>query len=68
MSLCEVCETPHDLLTCGYDDQPMLHFCHEDMVEHLETAHPNNHAAQQEARAIRAKLKASERELRKLSR
>lgn len=63
MSRCEVCETPHDLLTCGYDDQPMLAFCHEDMVDHLETAHASNDAAQRQAQEIRAALRKSERGL-----
>lgn len=60
---CEVCETTEDLLTCGYGDQPTLDFCHEDMVEHLESAHKSNSAAQRQAAETRKRLRRSERGL-----
>lgn len=65
--LCEVCQTDKDLLTCGFDGQAMLYFCPEDMIPHLENAHPNNAAAQEMAQQIRTRLKKPETGLRKLS-
>lgn len=65
MGRCEVCEGRVEK-TCGYDDQPMLGFCTEDYVDHLETAHGENAAAQHEAKHLRASLKKSEQELRRL--
>lgn len=62
MSRCEVCQGRVEK-TCGYDDQPMLGFCTEDYIEHLEAAHRANTAAQREAKELRAQLKISEREL-----
>lgn len=62
MSRCEVCEGKVEK-TCGYDDQPMLNFCTEDYVEHLEGAHPQSKAAQFEAKALRKELKRTERGL-----
>lgn len=62
MSRCEVCEGRVEK-TCGYDDQPMLGFCTEDYIEHLETAHVQNKAAQAEAKSLRLQLKKSERGL-----
>lgn len=59
MSRCEVCEGRAEK-TCGYDDQPMLDFCTEDYIDHLESAHPLNEAAQAEARSLRVQLKRSE--------
>lgn len=61
---CEVCEGKVEK-TCGYDDGPMLDFCTEDYIEHLESAHPQNEAAQIEAKELREKLKRSERILRR---
>lgn len=60
MNKCEVCQTPKGLLTCAFEDQPMLHFCPEDMIEHLEGAHPDSPAAQELARQLRATLAVSE--------
>lgn len=65
MSRCEVCEGRVEK-TCGYDDQPMLGFCTEDYIDHLETAHRGNAAAKREAKELRASLKRSERGLRRL--
>jgi hypothetical protein len=62
MSRCEVCEGPPEK-TCGYDDQPMLNFCTEHYVEHLEGAHPANRHARAEAVRLRARLKKSEQGL-----
>ena len=62
---CEVCEGRVEK-TCGYDDQPMLDFCTEDYIEHLESAHPQNDAAQREAKELRKALKKSERGLRNI--
>jgi hypothetical protein len=67
MNRCEVCEGRVEK-TCGYDDQPMLSFCTEDYIDHLETAHPANNGAQREAKGLRAQLKKSERELRRMDR
>lgn len=64
---CEVCEGRVEK-TCGYDGQPMLGFCTEDYIEHLETAHRGNETAQWEAGELRAQLKKSERELIRRSR
>lgn len=60
---CEVCEGEAEK-TCGYDDQPMLDFCTEDYIEHLEAAHKTNRAAQSEAQELRRQLKQSEKGLR----
>lgn len=62
MSRCEVCEGRSEK-TCGYDDQPMLNFCTEHYIEHLEGAHPQNEAAQREAAELRLALKQTERSL-----
>lgn len=62
MSRCEVCEGRVEK-TCGYDDQPMLDFCTEHYIEHIETAHPQNSAARAEAATLRKQLKRSERAL-----
>lgn len=62
MNQCEVCQGRSEK-TCGYDDQPMLNFCIEDYIDHLEAAHPTNDAAQREAKQLRKDLKTSEREL-----
>lgn len=55
MAKCEVCLGRVEK-TCGYDDQPMLNFCTEDYIEHLEGAHPDNVAAQKEAAALRKEV------------
>lgn len=65
MNRCEVCEGRVEK-TCGYDDQPMLCFCTEDYIDHLETAHQTNDAAKREAKELRTQLKKSERGLRRL--
>lgn len=59
---CEVCEGKVEK-TCGYNDQPMLDFCTEHYIEHLEGAHVGNLAARREAAALRIELLESERGL-----
>ena len=62
MGRCEVCEGPSEK-TCGYEDQPMLNFCTEHYIEHLDAAHPSSIATQAEAASLRIQLKDSERGL-----
>jgi hypothetical protein len=62
MSQCEVCQGRVEK-TCGHDDQPMLGFCTEDYIGHLEAAHRTNDAAQREAKQLRAQLKKLGREM-----
>ncbi len=65
MALCEVCEGPAEK-SCGYggaEATTWLDFCTEDYIDHLESAHPSDDAAQKEAKELRAALKKSERGL-----
>jgi hypothetical protein len=57
MGRCEVCETRSGLMSCGFEDQPMLTFCKLHWVEHVERDHRDSSYAQQQCRAVKATMR-----------